>query len=129
MADLERIWRGKSDDDLLEAAESLDDYTEEGRRIILAEIERRGLDVSDTQGADGDGGEEGQEVDEGGEALPEDPLTCLRCGVKLQHLGRRHVESLGELGPMLEGRYVLEAYACPECGHVDLFTHPVVEST
>jgi heat shock protein HtpX len=37
----EEIWRRKSDDDLRVAAERLDEYTDEGRRIIRAELERR----------------------------------------------------------------------------------------
>lgn len=37
----EEIWRRRSDDDLRAAAECLDEYTEEGRRIIRGELERR----------------------------------------------------------------------------------------
>jgi hypothetical protein len=43
MIDPERIWRAKSDDQLLEAAADLSEYTEEGERIIRAELRRRGL--------------------------------------------------------------------------------------
>jgi hypothetical protein len=43
MADAEAIWADKADDELLEAAGELSEYTEEGERIILAELERRGL--------------------------------------------------------------------------------------
>jgi hypothetical protein len=46
MSDAEEIWRGKTDDEVLIAASCLDDYTEEGRRIILVEADRRGLDVA-----------------------------------------------------------------------------------
>ena len=37
----EDIWRRKSDEELNAAAQQLDDYTEVGRRIIQAEVERR----------------------------------------------------------------------------------------
>ena len=43
MSKPEEIWRAKSDDELLEASEDLSEYTEEGERIILAELQRRGL--------------------------------------------------------------------------------------
>jgi hypothetical protein len=41
--DPEQIWREKSDDDLMEAAERLFEFTAEGERIIRAELRRRGL--------------------------------------------------------------------------------------
>lgn len=57
MTDAEGIWAGKTDDELLEAAEELSEYTEEGERIIRAELQRRGL------------------------PQPEPPIgTCYRCG-------------------------------------------------
>ncbi len=43
MTDAELIWRSKSDDELLEAAAMLADYTEEGEGLIRAELQRRGL--------------------------------------------------------------------------------------
>ena len=119
MTDLERIWRSKSDEALLEAARSLDDFTDEGRRVVLAELEKRGLDVAGPESGEGD--DTPDEVP-AGEALPDDPLTCLRCGVELQRLGTRDAGSLGELGRMFQGKRTVEAYACPSCGHLDLFT-------
>jgi putative signal transducing protein len=47
MADTEAIWTAKTDDELLEAAGELSEYTEEGERIIRAELERRGLPQPD----------------------------------------------------------------------------------
>lgn len=41
MNDAERIWSEKSDEDLLEAAAELGQFTEDGRRIIRAELNRR----------------------------------------------------------------------------------------
>ena len=46
MSNAEEIWRRKSDDELLAAAASLDEDTEEGRGIILAEADRRRLNVA-----------------------------------------------------------------------------------
>ena len=47
MADAEAIWATKTDDELLEAAGELSEYTEEGERIIRAELQRRGLPQPD----------------------------------------------------------------------------------
>ena len=43
--ELERLWAGKSDAQLEEAARSLVDYTEEGQRVIGAELQRRSIRV------------------------------------------------------------------------------------
>jgi hypothetical protein len=45
MSHAEEIWRRRSDEQLLEAARHLDEYTEEGRSAIRAELLRRGLDT------------------------------------------------------------------------------------
>ncbi len=47
MEDAEAIWAAKTDDALLEAAAELSEYTEEGERVIRAELERRGLPQPD----------------------------------------------------------------------------------
>jgi hypothetical protein len=47
MSDPQAIWRAKTDDELLDAAEDLSEFTEEGERIIRAELRRRGLPVPD----------------------------------------------------------------------------------
>lgn len=41
----EEVWRRKSDDELRKAAGSLREYTDEGRKIILAELSRRSISV------------------------------------------------------------------------------------
>lgn len=38
---LEDVWRRKTDAEVAAAARQIDDYTEEGRRVILGELERR----------------------------------------------------------------------------------------
>ena len=43
MSDAESVWRRKTDDELAAAAQHLEDYTEDGRRVVRAELERRGL--------------------------------------------------------------------------------------
>ena len=46
MTDVEVIWRNKTDDEVFAASERLDEYSEEARRTILLEAERRGLNVA-----------------------------------------------------------------------------------
>jgi hypothetical protein len=43
MADADAIWAARSDEELLEASEELSAFTEEGERIIRAELQKRGL--------------------------------------------------------------------------------------
>jgi hypothetical protein len=43
MSEAEEIWRAKTDEELLQAGEELSEYTEDGERIIRAELRRRGL--------------------------------------------------------------------------------------
>jgi hypothetical protein len=43
MQDGEQVWRSRTDDEVAEAARVLAEYTEEGERIIRAELRRRGL--------------------------------------------------------------------------------------
>jgi hypothetical protein len=119
MTDLERIWSEKTNDALLEAVASLDDFTDEGRRVILAELERRGLEAPEATA------EAAGEEPLDGEEISDDPLSCLRCGVPMTHLGRRDLASLGEFGRLFEGKEFLEVCACPECGHVELITDVV----
>lgn len=38
---LEDVWRRKTDEEVAAAARHIDDYTEEGRRVVLGELERR----------------------------------------------------------------------------------------
>jgi putative signal transducing protein len=43
MTDIDHIWHDKSDDELIEAADNLSDFTEEAERVIREELRRRGL--------------------------------------------------------------------------------------
>lgn len=47
MANADEIWAAKSDEELLEAARDLGEYTEEGERVIRAELRRRRLPPPD----------------------------------------------------------------------------------
>lgn len=106
MNDAERIWREKSDEELLDAAAELDDFTDDGQRIIRAELKRRGLEDPVEQAG---GPADGQE--------PTEPLECLRCSTPL-----RLVDPGSGRVPRVEAFAQLYAYACPRCGHVELFT-------
>ena len=49
MTEVEQIWRDKTDDEIVEAAWNLSEYTEEAARVIRAELQRRNLPEPDTQ--------------------------------------------------------------------------------
>ncbi|MFB3853782.1 MAG: hypothetical protein ACE148_08155 [Vicinamibacterales bacterium] len=118
MTEAEQIWRKKSDEDLIEAAGELEEYTEEGQRIILAEIERRGLEIPGAEPLDA-------EVEAGLDEETGEPLECLRCDVELRYLGTTTLEepgagALGALAGLLEhGR--IDIFTCPQCGKIELF--------
>jgi hypothetical protein len=120
MGDAERIWREKSDEDLIEAAAELDQFTEEGRQIIRAELRRRGMEDPVEQAGIGDGPAAAEDV------LP-DPV-CLRCHVSLHYIdtddaaARGRWRFFGQLSPLVSPGGLLRAYVCPSCGHIDLFT-------
>jgi len=44
MSESEKLWRAKADDEVLAAARRLAEYTEEGERVIRAELRHRGFD-------------------------------------------------------------------------------------
>ncbi len=138
MNEAERIWSEKSDEDLLEAAAELRQFTEEGQRIIRAELKRRGLEdpVEQAAGEAGDGEAEAGEADAGeadaGEAAAEEP-ECLRCRVRLLLIDPNDPDSitrwgwLGGLRTPTLGRDGLDVYICPRCGHVEFFAEPPEE--
>jgi hypothetical protein len=85
MTDAEQIWRAKSDDEILEAAQDLSEYTDDGERIIRAELRRRGLpEPGRPIGACPRCGRSirpnhpGDECGQCGEPLPPDILRALR---------------------------------------------------
>lgn len=43
MSDPEAVWRRRSDEQLLQASQRLEEYTDEGRRVVRAELVRRGI--------------------------------------------------------------------------------------
>jgi hypothetical protein len=123
VTEAERIWSEKGDEDLLDAAADLDQFTEDGQRIIRAELKRRGLEDPLEQAGDDDAGRE---------AAP--PVECLRCRVRLRLLDPDTAEQAAGWGKVRGLRSLLElsdsfdVYVCPQCGHVDLFAQmPVGE--
>ena len=119
MTEAERIWSEKTEIELIEAAADLDQFTEDGQRIIRAELKRRGLEDPVEQAAVEPGA--GSTADEAAE--PE----CLRCHVQLHPVDPDDPDEatrwsvLGEMRAGLLGRIGLDVYVCPRCGHVDLF--------
>ena len=118
MTEAERIWSDKSDEDLIDAAASLGEFTPEGQRIVRAELKRRGLeDPLEQAGEDG-----GQAED----AAPPD-VECLRCKVSLRLLSPDASDQAAGwtmvrgLRTLLEWSDSFNVYVCPQCGHVELF--------
>ena len=115
MDDARRIWGEKSDDDLIEAAAELDQFTEEGKAIIRAELKRRHLEDPVAQ--------QGQD-EPAGDAAPEP--ECLRCHVPLRFVDTNdsHVNlgwAMVPRGSRFEPSSSIYTYVCPRCGHVDQF--------
>jgi hypothetical protein len=122
MSDVERIWREKSDEDLLEAAAQLGDFTEEGQQVIRAELKRRGLEDPVEQATDAKADAANAEAEEPeGPSLPEP--ECTRCHAEMRYRGTRTL--LGEVGNLFANSDTFDLYVCPKCGHVDLFTNEI----
>lgn len=121
MSDMEAIWREKSDEDLIEAAATLSDFTEDGQQVIRAELKRRGLEdpVEQVNVASASEPQAPEvEPDEAqGDSLPEP--ECLRCHAEMRYRGVRTL--LGETGNLFSNSDTLDVYVCPKCGHVELF--------
>jgi hypothetical protein len=121
VTEAERIWSEKSDEDVIEAAADLDQFTPDGQRIIRAELKRRGLEDPIEQAG----------VDAPAEAAP--AVECLRCNVALQLLDPDSSEQAAGwnrvrgLRSLLELSDSFDVYICPHCGHVDLFAQIPVE--
>jgi hypothetical protein len=127
VTEAERIWSEKSDEDLIDAAASLDEFTPAGQLIIRAELKRRGLEDPLDQA-----GEHGEQAEHA--APPE--VECLRCNVSLRLLNPDASEQAAGWTMMRGLRTLLElsdsfnVYVCPQCGHVELFAHvPLGEET
>lgn len=44
MRNIEQFWRGKSDEELIQASTRVAEFTDEGRQAIISELQRRGLE-------------------------------------------------------------------------------------
>jgi hypothetical protein len=62
MEDVERFWRAKSDDEVARAAEQLDNYSDDGKRILRSELRRRGLAEPSSSGQGGRTGQASAEA-------------------------------------------------------------------
>lgn len=116
MDDARRIWLEKSDDDLIEAAAELDQYTEEGKANIRAELKRRRLEDPVEQ--------KSRQDEPAGDAEPEP--ECLRCHVTLRFIDTNDSNvnpswTWLPRSPSFDPSGSLYTYVCPRCGHVDLF--------
>lgn len=131
MSDIEQIWRDKSDEDLLEAAANLEDFTEEGQQVIRAELKRRGMEdpveqvgefARDTSTSEPEeGGPDDAPRGEADATLPEP--ECLRCHTEMRYRGARTM--LGATGNLFSNSETLDLYVCPRCGHAELFASEV----
>ena len=124
MSNLEQIWREKSDEEVLEAAAQLDDFTEEGRTVIRAELKRRGMEDPVEQAGDAKAEAAVAEAEAG---EPEEPSLpepeCTRCHAQMRFRGTRTL--LGEAGNLFSHSDAVDLYVCPKCGHVDLFANEI----
>lgn len=124
MTEAERIWSEKSDEELVEAAASLAEFTPDGQRVIRAELKRRGLE---------------DPVEQAGEELGDETppgVECLRCNVSLRLLNPDGSDQAAGWSMVRGLRTLLEltdsfnVYVCPQCGHVELFAQiPLGEDT
>lgn len=123
MTEAERIWASKSDEALLEAAADLASYTEDGQRVICAELKKRGFEDPTEQGrfTAADVGSRPADLEEA------PPPDCLRCEIPLTYMGEKRFHEgtrwglIGELGHLFEKSESFHVYACPDCGHVEFF--------
>jgi hypothetical protein len=121
--EIEQVWRSKSDEELLEAAGALGEYTPEGQNIIRAELKRRGFeDPVEQQGESA--------LEATGEAPP--PRECIRCRVDMTFIGTQPTRAadwiaLGHVREIRSGAASFDLYLCPECAHVEMFLSMPVE--
>ena len=121
--EIEQAWRAKTDDELLEAAGTLGEYTPEGQDVIRAELTRRGFEDPVEQK-----GESALEAT--GEGPP--PRECIRCRVDMRFLGTRAVQTadwlaVGEVREVVADGASFDLYLCPECARVEMFLNLPVE--
>jgi hypothetical protein len=122
MSNIAQIWREKGDEDLLEAAAQLADFTEEGQRAIRDELKRRGLEDPVEQAGDAKSEAVEAEADElEAPSLPEP--ECTRCHAEMRYRGTRTL--LGEVGNLFANSDTFDLYVCSKCGHVDLFANEI----
>lgn len=136
MTDIEKLWRSKSDTEVAEAMEQIEEYRSTAQSVIRAEHQRRGLPPPRSKD------EEEVEV----ELLPNegkpnevepmeeiDPLLCVRCEESLEFVGSKRFHEgtnwgvFGELGELFVKRERFDVYVCPRCGKVEFFVDGIGE--
>jgi len=102
MTDPEVVWRAKSDDEVVEAALDLSEYTEEGERIIRAELRRRGLPMPDPSigkcsrcGRSISHNQQDDECSQCGEPFPPEILRALGAAAVDTGSGATRAETVG----------------------------------
>ena len=125
MSEMEEIWREKSDEDLLEAAAHLAEFTAEGQHVVREELRRRGLEdpVEQAREAKSEAapGEPEEGEPEGGTLVAPD---CTRCHIELRYRGTRMLMG-GDAGHLFSDSDAFQVYVCPQCGHVELFASEI----
>src|SRR5947199_400327 len=102
MSTLQDKWRRKTDDEVEAAAESLAEYTEKGRDIILAEVERRRASA-DAEGLTQKGREGSLDRLSGqGPHLRDDHQVRVSCGEPLLDLPQMKLREWAEEDAELE---------------------------
>ena len=138
MAELDSLWREKSDEEIAEAMENIADYTAKAQSVIRAEFTRRGITLpaveedegDSTEGVDAPANDDPNE-DDVLEAV--DPLLCARCQKSLEFVGSKRFHEgtnwgiLGELGELFVKRERFDVYVCPRCGKVEFFVDGIGE--
>ena len=124
MSDLEQLWRDKGDADLIEAAAQLEDFTDDGRRVIRAELKRRGMEDPVEQADDAKAEAADAEAEAGPLERPPFPdPECTRCRAEMLFRGTRTL--LGEAGNLFSNSDAVYFWVCPKCGHVDMFINEI----
>lgn len=150
MNELERLWRGKTDEELTSAGGHIRDYTAEAQAVIRRELERRNLQPrveedaletlseDDMESVDENDGEEVEldsDADESGLSVESEAgvVDCLRCNSPMDYLGTKRFHEganwgvLGELGEWFVKKESFDLYVCPRCGKVELFVNGIGE--
>jgi len=77
--------------------------------------------------------EELTDMDSGPTPKDADPISCPRCRLTLEYVGRKRFHegtnwgALGEIGELFVKREHFDVYVCPRCGRVEFFVDGIGE--